>query len=123
MLSSKPVDQRLAVLPPKSQACRARVRPALTVLVTLAAAVVFMVALKGKSASFSAALHTAPLGLLGLAAALQLLALLSRTEAWNVSVRAAGGATTTPSASTPCCPTRWRAIRTSATCSACSPDG
>jgi uncharacterized membrane protein YbhN (UPF0104 family) len=67
------------------------VRPALTVLVTLAAAVVFVVALKGKSASFSAALHTAPLGLLGLAAALQLLALLSRTEAWNVSVRAAGG--------------------------------
>ena len=78
------------MLPPKSQACRARVRPALTVLVTLAAAAVFVVALKGKSGSFTAALHTAPLGLLGLAAALQLLALLSRTEAWNVSVRAAG---------------------------------
>jgi uncharacterized membrane protein YbhN (UPF0104 family) len=78
------------VLPPKSQACWARVRPALTVLVTLTAAVVFVLALKGKSASFSAALHTATLGLLGLAAALQLLALLSRTEAWNVCVRATG---------------------------------
>ena len=42
-------------------------------------------ALNGKSDSFTAALHTAPLGLLGVAAALQLLALLSRTEAWNVS--------------------------------------
>jgi uncharacterized membrane protein YbhN (UPF0104 family) len=78
------------VIPPKSQACWARVRPALTVLVTLAAVAVFVVALKGKSASFTTALHSAPLGLLGLAAALQLLALLSRTEAWNVSVRAAG---------------------------------
>ncbi|MGZ4278824.1 MAG: hypothetical protein ACXVVU_19400 [Solirubrobacteraceae bacterium] len=79
------------MFPPKSQVCWARVRPALTVLVTLAAAAVFVVALKGKSESFTAALHTAPLVLLGVAAALQLLALLSRTEAWNVSVRAAGG--------------------------------
>jgi uncharacterized membrane protein YbhN (UPF0104 family) len=78
------------VIPPKSSACWARVRPALTVLVTLAAIAVFVVALEGKSATFTTALHSAPLGLLGLAAALQLLALLSRTEAWNVSVRAAG---------------------------------
>ena len=76
--------------PPKSVACRARVRPALTVLVTLGAIAVFAAALASKSDTFGAALRTAPLGLLGAAAALQLLALLSRTEAWNVSVRAAG---------------------------------
>jgi uncharacterized membrane protein YbhN (UPF0104 family) len=78
------------VFPPKSQTCWARVRPALTAIVTLIVVAVLVLALKGKSASFTAALHTAPLGLLGAAAALQLLALLSRTEAWNVSVRAAG---------------------------------
>jgi hypothetical protein len=78
------------VLPPKLARCRARVRPALTVLVTLTVAVVLVVALAGKSDSFAAALHTAPLWLLGLAAALQLLALLSRTEAWHVCVRATG---------------------------------
>ncbi|HEX6621873.1 MAG TPA: hypothetical protein VF024_19575, partial [Solirubrobacteraceae bacterium] len=65
-------------------------RPALTVLVTLGAITVFAAALASKSGTFGAALRTAPLGLLGAAAALQLLALLSRTEAWNVSVRAAG---------------------------------
>ncbi len=65
-------------------------RPALTVLVTLGAIAVFAAALASKSDTFGAALRTAPLGLLGAAAALQLLALLSRTEAWNVSVRAAG---------------------------------
>jgi hypothetical protein len=78
------------VLPPKLARCRARVRPALTVLVTLGVAVVLVVALAGKSDTFAAALHTAPLGLLGLAAGLQLLALLARTEAWHVCVRATG---------------------------------
>ena len=78
------------MFPPNRQACRASVRPALTVLVTLAVVVVFGMALASKSDSFAAALHTTPLGLLGLAAGLQLLALLARTEAWNVCVKAAG---------------------------------
>ena len=78
------------MFPPKRLACWARVRPALTVLVTLAVVGALVAALNGKSHSFTAALHTAPLGLLGVAAALQLLALLARTEAWNVSVRATG---------------------------------
>jgi len=43
---------------------------------------------------FTAALHTAPVSLLALAAALQILALLARSEAWNVCVRAAGGTVT-----------------------------
>jgi hypothetical protein len=78
------------VLPPQFARCRARVRPALTVLVTLAVAVLLAVVLAGKSHTFTAALHTAPLGLLGFAAGLQLLALLARTEAWHVCVRATG---------------------------------
>jgi len=49
------------------------------------------VVLAGRREQFIAALHTAPLSLLGLAAALQILALLARTEAWNICVRAAGG--------------------------------
>ncbi len=49
------------------------------------------VVLAGRREQFVAALHTAPISLLGVAAALQVLALLARTEAWNICVRAAGG--------------------------------
>jgi uncharacterized membrane protein YbhN (UPF0104 family) len=47
--------------------------------------------LAGRSGEFSAALRTAPLSLLAVAVLLQLVALLARSEAWNVCVRAAGG--------------------------------
>ncbi len=47
--------------------------------------------LAGRGAQFTTALHTAPLSLLALAASLQIFALLARSEAWNVCVRAAGG--------------------------------
>ncbi len=47
--------------------------------------------LAGRRAQFVAALHTAPISLMLLAAALQVLALLARSEAWNICVRAAGG--------------------------------
>jgi hypothetical protein len=47
--------------------------------------------LAGHRGQFVAALHTAPLSLLGLAALLQVVALLARSEAWNVCVHAAGG--------------------------------
>jgi uncharacterized membrane protein YbhN (UPF0104 family) len=47
--------------------------------------------LAGRRGQFVAALHTAPLSLLGIAAVLQVIALLARSEAWNVCVRAAGG--------------------------------
>ncbi len=48
-------------------------------------------ALAGERDEFSAALGTAPMWLLLLAAVLQLAALVSRSEAWHASVRAAGG--------------------------------
>ncbi len=48
------------------------------------------VELTGQSSHFTAALHTAPLWLLGLAILIQLIALIARTEAWNICVRATG---------------------------------
>jgi hypothetical protein len=45
----------------------------------------------GRGGQFIAALHTAPISLLALAASLQIVALLARSEAWSVCVHAAGG--------------------------------
>jgi hypothetical protein len=47
--------------------------------------------LAGRRHQFIAALHTAPISLLAASAALQIAALLARSEAWNICVRAAGG--------------------------------
>lgn len=47
--------------------------------------------LAGHRGQFVAALNSAPLSLLAVSAMLQIVALLSRSEAWNVCVRAAGG--------------------------------
>ncbi|MGH2896759.1 MAG: hypothetical protein ACRDPM_26315, partial [Solirubrobacteraceae bacterium] len=46
--------------------------------------------LTGRSAQFSAALRTAPVSVLALSVLLQVGALLTRTEAWTICVRAAG---------------------------------
>jgi uncharacterized membrane protein YbhN (UPF0104 family) len=48
------------------------------------------VELTGRSGQFTAALRAAPLSILALTILLQLVALISRTEAWNVCVRATG---------------------------------
>src|SRR5947209_11586574 len=55
----------------------------------VAARLVYVLA--GRGAQFSAALRTAPLTLVGLSVLLQIGALLTRTEAWTICVRAAGG--------------------------------
>ena len=47
--------------------------------------------LAGRASQFTAALRTAPLTLVGLSVLLQIGALLTRTEAWAICVRAAGG--------------------------------
>ena len=49
-----------------------------------------MVVLTGRRAQFAAALHAAPIWILSLAVVLQLGALIARTEAWYVCVRATG---------------------------------
>jgi uncharacterized membrane protein YbhN (UPF0104 family) len=61
-----------------------------TAVVTVGAVAVLAAVLAGKSDTFTTALHAAPWWLLAGAAALQLLALLARTEAWHVCVRATG---------------------------------
>ena len=64
----------------------------LSVLGALAVTVVLGFVLAGRRGQFISALHTAPISLLALAAVLQIVALLARSEAWNICVRAAGGA-------------------------------
>jgi uncharacterized membrane protein YbhN (UPF0104 family) len=68
-----------------------RRRVVLSVLGALAVTAVLAFVLARRRGQFTAAIHTAPVSLLALAAALQILALLARSEAWNVCVRAAGG--------------------------------
>ena len=57
----------------------------------LAATAVLGFVLADHREEFAAALGAAPIWILLAATALQILALVSRTEAWHVSVRAAGG--------------------------------
>ena len=62
-------------------------------LTTLGACIVggaLVVELAGRRGQFTAALHAAPIWILSVATVLQIVALLSRTEAWYVCVRATG---------------------------------
>jgi uncharacterized membrane protein YbhN (UPF0104 family) len=68
-----------------------RRRVALSVLGALVVAGVLAFVLAGRSGQFSAAIRTVPIPLLAVAVSLQIVALLARSEAWNVCVRAAGG--------------------------------
>ena len=72
-------------------ALAARRRTALTVVGTLLAVGVLVFVLAGRWGQFAHAAAGAPWWALGAAAALQTASLLSRTEAWNVCVHAAGG--------------------------------
>jgi uncharacterized membrane protein YbhN (UPF0104 family) len=68
-----------------------RRRGPLTVLGTLLAVGVLVVVLAGRWGQFASAAAAAPWWALTAAAALQIASLMSRTEAWNVCVHAAGG--------------------------------
>jgi uncharacterized membrane protein YbhN (UPF0104 family) len=68
-----------------------RRRVGLSVLGGLVVTGLLAFVLAGRGGQFSAALRTAPISLLALAVLLQIVALLARSEAWNVCVRAAGG--------------------------------
>lgn len=63
----------------------------MSVLGALVVTGVLAFVLAGRAGQFRAALHTAPISLLAVAVVLQIIALLARSEAWNVCVRAAGG--------------------------------
>lgn len=68
-----------------------RHRRLLTILGSAAATAALVWALAGKGDEFSVALSSASAGVLLAAIALQLVALLARTEAWKVCIDAAGG--------------------------------
>jgi uncharacterized membrane protein YbhN (UPF0104 family) len=68
-----------------------RRRVLLSVLGALAVTAILAFVLIGRRGQFVAALHSAPVSLLAAAAMLQVVALLARSEAWNMCVRAAGG--------------------------------
>ena len=70
--------------------CLMRRRVAVSVGGAVVVAAVLVYVLAGHGSQFSAALRTAPLTLVGLSVLLQIGALLSRTEAWVICVRAAG---------------------------------
>jgi hypothetical protein len=68
-----------------------RRRIAISVSGTLGVAALLGYILAGRGGQFSAALGTAPITLVALSVLLQIGALLTRTEAWTICVRAAGG--------------------------------
>jgi uncharacterized membrane protein YbhN (UPF0104 family) len=63
----------------------------LSLLGGFAVTCLLVIVLAGRRSEFTAALSSAPTSWLALAALLQIIALVARTEAWLVSVRAAGG--------------------------------
>src|SRR4051812_49853717 len=68
-----------------------RHRTAIAVAGTLATAALLVLALAGKRDEFETAIRDAPLGIIALTVALQVLALVSRSEAWHLTIQAAGG--------------------------------
>jgi hypothetical protein len=66
----------------------------LSVLGALAVTAVLGFELAGRRGQFTAAMHAAPIWILAMATLLQIVALLARTEAWNVCVRATGATVT-----------------------------
>jgi uncharacterized membrane protein YbhN (UPF0104 family) len=64
---------------------------ALTIAGSLVTAGLLMVALAGRRHEFGDALSSASLGILALTALLQIVALVSRSEAWHRTIEAAGG--------------------------------
>jgi uncharacterized membrane protein YbhN (UPF0104 family) len=72
---------------------RTRYRAAGALVVTVAAFTALAFVLAGRRGQFSTAILTAPVWLLLVAAVLHLTSLVTRSEAWNLCVRAAGGST------------------------------
>jgi uncharacterized membrane protein YbhN (UPF0104 family) len=82
---------RLATLVSTVRGFARRRRAAITVGGSVLTAAALVVALAGKRHEFSTALSNVALIVLMATAALQIVALLARTEAWHLSVEAAGG--------------------------------
>jgi uncharacterized membrane protein YbhN (UPF0104 family) len=68
-----------------------RRRTLITIVGSLATAAVLLFLLAGRRHQFAAALSGASAGVLAVTVLLQIVALLARSEAWHLSIRAAGG--------------------------------
>src|SRR5688572_13413811 len=68
-----------------------RHRVLITIVGSVATAAVLVVVLAGRRDEFTSALSDAALGVLAATALLQIVALLARSEAWHVTIEAAGG--------------------------------
>jgi uncharacterized membrane protein YbhN (UPF0104 family) len=79
------------VIRPAGRAFARRHRVLLTVLGSLATAAVLVLLLAGRRHEFATALSSASIGILALTALLQVVALVSRSEAWHITIEAAGG--------------------------------
>jgi uncharacterized membrane protein YbhN (UPF0104 family) len=72
---------------------RTRYRAGTALVITVAAFTALAFVLAGRRGQFATAILTAPVWLLLIAAVLHLTSLVTRSEAWNLCVRAAGGST------------------------------
>ena len=68
-----------------------RRRTLITVVGSVATAAILLFLLAGQRDEFTAALSAASAGVLALTVVLQIVALLARSEAWHLSIQAAGG--------------------------------
>src|SRR5690242_8234355 len=68
-----------------------RRRRPITLVVSLVSAAALVALLAGRRAEFLAALSTAGVGVLVVTALLQIVALVARSEAWHLTIEAAGG--------------------------------
>ena len=76
---------------PRLRAFVRRRRTLLTILGSLLTAAILVVLLAGRRDEFGQALSSAPAWVLGVTALLQIVALVSRSEAWHLTIEAAGG--------------------------------
>jgi uncharacterized membrane protein YbhN (UPF0104 family) len=90
-LSLEPEPGLTACIPAGDPKLAFRRKVVLSLLGALAVTCILGFVLAGRRQEFVAALDSAPISLVGLAAVLQIVALLARSEAWLVSVHAAGG--------------------------------
>jgi uncharacterized membrane protein YbhN (UPF0104 family) len=96
-MSNRPANEETAVESRAAAAWRRahsfgdRHRKSITIIGAVTAAAVLVAILWGRRDDFSTAISSASIGVLIAAAALQLVALLARSEAWHICIEAAGG--------------------------------
>jgi uncharacterized membrane protein YbhN (UPF0104 family) len=83
--------RRLAELTASARDFGRRRRALITVVGSLATAAILAFVLAGRRHEFATALSDAGLGVLAVTVLLQIVALLARSEAWHLSIQAAGG--------------------------------